>query len=100
MWSVVPILSAAMVGVWLQVSIFLWPHSFGQAALALVGGILFIVLAVLHLRQWRWAAASLITVSIWLAAGALLLPWTNPVSVANHLLASIAVLAFTWGACP
>jgi hypothetical protein len=38
MWSVAPILSAAMVGVWLQLSIFLWPHSYGQAALALVGG--------------------------------------------------------------
>jgi hypothetical protein len=96
--AVVPIVSAAVVGGWLQLSIFLWPHSFGQTALALVGGILFIVLAALRLRQWRWAAASLITVSIWLGAGALLLPWQNPLSVANHLLASAAVLAFTWRA--
>jgi len=89
-------ISLALLGVWLVVSVFLWPHSSGQAALAILGGVLLALLGLLHLRGWQRSEFMILAVSVWLGVGAIVLPERSPISVFNHLLAAAAALVFLW----
>ena len=86
--------SVALLGVWLVASVFLWPHSRGQAALALLGGLLLALLGLLHLRGWQRSEFMILAVSVWLGVGAIILPERSTVSVFNHVLAAGAALLF------
>jgi hypothetical protein len=89
-------ISLALLGVWLVVSVFLWPHSSGQAALGLLGGLLLALLGLLHLRGWQRSEFMILAVSVWLGVGAIVLPERSTVSVFNHMLVAGAAIVFLW----
>jgi hypothetical protein len=86
------LLSETVLGVWLLLSAFLWPHSKGQLLVAVVGGVLCIGYCVRAMLR-RHQDVRLAAVAAWVLVGAFVLPAGNRMTVANHALVAGALLA-------
>jgi hypothetical protein len=93
------LLSLFLLGAWLLVSGFLWPHSEEQLLLAVVGGSIAMLLSLLGLFR-REVTGRLRLTAWWLMSGALFLPAVSQLSVANHIIVGLGVLAFSSFARP
>jgi hypothetical protein len=79
-----------VLGTWLFLSAFLWPHSYAQVTNTWVVGLLVVALAVVSLRvpQARYMNAIL---AVWLFLSAFALPTLRMATVWNNALVAIAV---------
>lgn len=83
-----------VLGAWLFVSIFLWPHSRDAWANTWLVGVLLMGTGALSLyKPWaRWGNAVL---AVWLGISTLAIPHLVPATAWNNLLVALAVLAAT-----
>lgn len=82
----------ALLGTWLLVSAFFWPHTGAQTTNALVCGGLAVMLAVSGLEGFRPARALLGLVGLWLFLSALVLPRFVLATAVNHAAAGAAMV--------
>ncbi len=81
-------------GVWLVLTVFLWPHSRVQASMAAGAGLLAVLLSLVALR-YSPIRLLLGLVGVWLIVGAFVPP-TLPLTVANNLLAGVLITALSF----
>lgn len=83
----------AVLGFWLYLSAFLWPHMPAQRASAWVIGMIVVTAALAGLSGLRAGRLVNAALGAWLIISALLLPQTRPATFWNHILVG-AALAF------
>jgi formate hydrogenlyase subunit 4 len=81
----------AVLGLWLFVSVFLWPHSRPQTITATVVGMLVVTAALAGLGGVRWARLVSAGAGGWLLLSALLLPIVSTATFWNHVVVGLAV---------
>ena len=89
-----PRLINALLGLWLFVSAFLWPHTSTQRTNAWVVGMLVVSAAVVGVTGRIVGRLVNATLGAWLILSAILLPRTSPATFWNHLLVGAAVAFF------
>jgi len=79
-----------LVGIWLFISAFVWPHSAAQMTNTWILGVLCVVLALIAMRfeQVRYVNSLL---GIWLFISAFALPGATPGTTWNNALVAIAI---------
>lgn len=83
---------SALIGVWLFVTAFMWPHNAAQGTLAVVCAVLVFVLAIVSFYTAAARYAELV-VSAALFIGTLVLPAVNRATVWNDVIVAVAILA-------
>jgi hypothetical protein len=89
-----PRLINAMLGLWLFLSAFLWPHDHVQLINAWVVGIAGVTAALVALGGYDWGRYLNAALGAWLIISTLLLPMTNVATAWNHLLVGFAMILF------
>jgi chromate transport protein ChrA len=89
-----PRLINAMLGFWLFLSAFLWPHTHFQQLNAWVVGIAGVTVALMALAGYDWARYVNAALGAWLIISTLLMPSTNVATAWNHLLVGFAMILF------
>jgi hypothetical protein len=83
----------ALLGVWLIVSSFAWPHRPGQIVNACVVGILVVLVSLIALTAIPRARYVNSALAVWLFASVFLLPTASRRTAWNDLVVSIMILA-------
>ncbi|HEX3695746.1 MAG TPA: hypothetical protein VH374_10180 [Polyangia bacterium] len=81
----------ALLGIWLFLTAFLWPHSRAQLLNAWLSGVLALVFALTALDLAPRARYLNVGLGIWLIGSAVFLPNTNPTTLVNHVVIGIAL---------
>jgi hypothetical protein len=89
-----PRLISAMLGFWLFLSSFLWPHDHFQLLNAWVVGIAGVTAALVALAGFDWGRYVNAALGAWLIISTLLLPRTSIATSWNHLLVGFAMILF------
>jgi urea transporter len=88
------IISQTILGGWLFLSAFMWPHDDGQFMLAVVGGFLGCLFSAIALFKGKQDMRNGL-LGGWLVFGALALPAQSRISSANHVIVGLALLLFS-----
>jgi formate hydrogenlyase subunit 4 len=86
----------AILGFWLFLSAFLWPHALQQRYNAWIVGALVVTLALAGLSGHRWARALNALLGGWLIVTTLLWPRTTMLTYWNQMLVGLAVAMFAF----
>jgi hypothetical protein len=84
----------AVLGVWLFVSVFLWPHSAAQRNNAWVVGIVAVTAALAGLRGVGWGRRVNALLGGWLIVSALFLPRASMWTFWNHVAVGFGLVLF------
>ena len=79
-----------ILGIWLVISAFIWPHTYEQTTNTWIVGILCVVFSVISLRVPEVQYLNTI-LAIWLFISVWVLPTADPRTRWNHTLVSIAI---------
>lgn len=82
----------ALIGMWLFVTAFMWPHQHAQAALTVACAVLTFVLAILSFYTMAARYGHLV-VAVALFIGTLALPSMTRATVWNNVIVAVAILA-------
>jgi hypothetical protein len=85
---------SALLGLWLYLSAFAWPHTPFQRANAWIAGIVAVTAAVLGLRNIKTGRYVNAVLGAWLIVSALLMPAIRPATLWNHLIVGFALVLF------
>jgi hypothetical protein len=80
-----------LLGVWLFISAFLWPHSTAQFNNAWMLGVIVVVAGILSMRGLGWASYVNAAAGAWLFLSSFFLPTLRAGTFWNHLLVGIAL---------
>ena len=83
-----------MLGLWLFLSAFLWPHDHFQLVNAWVVGIAAVTAALVALGGYDWGRYLNAALGAWLIISTLLRPSTSVATSWNHLLVGFAMILF------
>lgn len=83
-----------VLGVWLLVTTWLWPHHYLQGMVALVGGGLAVVFSLVAVKVPP-VRALLGLLPVWVLIGTLFQP-ANPATLANNILWSLAIFVLSF----
>jgi nitric oxide reductase large subunit len=86
-----PSVGNIVLGVWLAVSAFLWPHSNAQFNNALIVGLLIAIFGVVASRGVAFGAYANAALGAWLFLSSFFLPTLRAGTFWNHLLVGIGV---------
>lgn len=84
--------SNAMLGVWLFISAFLWPHTVAQFHNAWMTGIIVTSFALAGIAGIRWARFANYGVALWLFLSTLFLPRASSLTGLNHVLVAVLLV--------
>jgi hypothetical protein len=84
----------ALLGVWLYLSAFLWPHTPLERTNAWVSGIVAVTAALVGLRSFRVGRYVNAVVGAWLIVSALFMPNATTGTFWNHMLVGFALALF------
>lgn len=85
------IIAQILMGAWLVVSAFWWPHSAEQFVIALMGGLLCGFFAVGAIGRPRRGSGSYL-VAVLLLAGSVFLPALKNLTLINHVILALAIV--------
>lgn len=86
--------ASAILGLWLFLSAFLWPHTFFDQTNAWVMGIAVVTLAMFGLSGLTWARYANAAIGAWLMVSAILAPRVATATFWNHLLVGFGLVIF------
>lgn len=89
-----PRVANIILGAWLFISAFLWPHTSAQFNNAIIVGLLAIVFAVVAMAGYVWARYANAALAGWLFLSTLFLPRISTATLWNHILVAVAVFIF------
>jgi threonine/homoserine efflux transporter RhtA len=81
----------ALIGMWLFVTAFMWPHGEAQGALTVICGVLTFVLAIASFYTLAARYANLVVATA-LFIGTLALPHASRATVWNNVIVAVAIL--------
>jgi hypothetical protein len=81
----------AILGLWLFMSAFAWPHGRAQFTNATVVGMLAVTMALLGLGGRKWPRLSNVALGGWLILSSLFLPRVSVATFWNHLVVGLAM---------
>lgn len=84
----------AVLGLWLFLSAFLWPHTFFHQTNAWIVGMAVVTLAMFGLTGVGWARYANAALGAWLILSAILVPRVGAATFWNHLLVGFALAMF------
>lgn len=84
----------AVLGLWLFVSAFLWPHSRHQFVSAVVAGMFAVTLALFGMAGLAWPRYLNVMIGAWLIVSGLCLPRVSTATSWNHVLVGLGLVIF------
>ena len=89
-----PAASVVALGVWLGSSSFIWPHSAEQFVFALMAGLLCALVGLRMLGNPQPSRAAPYLIVTWLVLGIWFLPALSRITLFNHLIVAVGIVAF------
>src|SRR3982750_541792 len=87
----------AVLGLWLYLSAFAWPHTPFERANAWISGIVAVTAALVGLRHTKMGRHVNAAIGAWLIVSAVLMPAIRAATFWNHLLVGFALAFFAMG---
>lgn len=86
-----PTVITVLLGVWMFISAFLWPHSAAQFNNAWIVGVLVVTFGLVAMRGKLWGHYANVALGAWLLLSSFFLPTRAAATFWNHVLVGVVV---------